>query len=382
MEHETAGPDFGLSIRSPGECAEGVVSRDVAVIGAGIAGLTCALELGRMGLSVLMVERENTIGGHTAQYCCKATDRCKACGACRLEALLDEFGSTNDDAGLLLGAALESAERQGNEWRLTFLRRTPDSDAAEPLLMRADALVSAVVLACGFKPFDATEKPRLGYGTIPGVVTGLDLDRILREGPSPRRSLPQPLNKVAFIQCVGSRDPKIGRNYCSRVCCGYAFRLARLLKSRSPSLEVTVFYMDAQSYDRFFDGELRAAASELRLIRAIPGEARLTEDGRTELEYSGSDDRRVKESFDLVVLSVGISPDPTHAGLAAQFGVSLNEDGFIGGNGETVDTESIGVFTAGAAQGPKSIAETVAHAASAATHVEAHLRTLGRGVSS
>jgi heterodisulfide reductase subunit A2 len=353
------------------------LSKDVAIIGGGIAGLTCALELGRLGLSVIIAERSHALGGHTAMYCCKATDGCKACGACRLEALLDEV-SSQQDADVLLGAALDSAERVGCAFHLTILQNPQSLSGSETPVTTHEAQVSAVVLACGFKPFDPTEKPRFGYGTVPGVITGLDLDLVLRDGPSEDRALPQPLNKIAFIQCVGSRDPKIGRNYCSRVCCGYAFRLARLLKSRAPWMEATIFYMDAQSYDRFFDRELRSAQSELRLIRAIPGDVRLGGDGRPELVYQGPDDRRVEEAFDLVVLSVGIGPDPSHAALAALLGVGRNEDGFIGGSRESVETESAGVFTAGAVQGPKSIAETIAHATAAAARVEAHLRNLGR----
>jgi heterodisulfide reductase subunit A len=348
-----------------------LTQRDVAVIGAGVAGLACALELIHAGHSVVVVERDSAPGGHTAKYCCKATDGCRVCGACRFEALLEEF-CAQERSELLLRTTLDIVERIGEDFRITLTR---DTDSGRSVLK---AQVSAVVLACGFKPFDPAEKPRFGYGTVPGVITGLELDSMLRDGPKNGKSLPQRLNKIAFIQCVGSRDPKIGRNYCSRVCCGYAFHLARLLKSRFPSTDASIFYMDAQTFARSFDRELAEAQSELRLIRAIPGGVHATEDGRAELVYQSADDRRVTESFDLVVLSVGISPDPSHAALGALFEVGLNEDGFLGGNADSVETRTPGVFTAGTVQGPKSIADSISHAYSAAARVTTYLRTLGR----
>jgi heterodisulfide reductase subunit A len=231
----------------------------------------------------------------------------------------------------------------------------------------------SIILACGFRAFEPLEKPRLGYGRIPGVITGLELDSLLRADNFTLGERENGSRSVAFIQCVGSRDPRIGRNYCSRVCCGYALRLARLLRHRFPGIEPTMFYMDIQTFDRDFERRLEEARREVRLIRAIPPEVRAGTDGRPELIFQGPEDKRILESFDLVVLSVGISPDPSHSSLGELLRVSLNRDGFLERDEETVSTETPGVFVAGTVQGPKSIEETVSHATRTAGAVAAYL---------
>ena len=174
---------------------------------------------------------------------------------------------------------------------------------------------SAVVLATGFKPFDPSGKPQFGYGRVPGVLTAMDLEALLRHDNWSPNNGNDSAPSVAFIQCVGSRDVRLGRNYCSRVCCGYAMRLARLLMHRFPEVKPSMFYMDIQSYDRDFEQRLAEAAQEVRLIRAMPAEVRASADGSAQVVYHGPDDSTVKESFDMVVLSVGISPQVELAGL-------------------------------------------------------------------
>ncbi|MBM3302319.1 MAG: CoB--CoM heterodisulfide reductase iron-sulfur subunit A family protein, partial [Deltaproteobacteria bacterium] len=243
--------------------------------------------------------------------------------------------------------------------------------------IRLDA--SALVLACGFKPFDPADKPRFGYGRVPGVISGLDLDAMLRSDSFYQGEGEKRIRSVAFIQCVGSRDPKLGLNYCSRVCCGYALRLARLLKHRFEGIEPVMFYMDIQSFDRDFERRLDAARREVRLVRAIPSEVRAGADGRPELIYYGPNETRVSESYDLVVLSIGISPDPANESLGVLLGAGSNQDGFVGSEGEEVSSGAPGVFVAGAVQGPKSITETVTHAIRAAGQVAAYLKQSRQG---
>jgi heterodisulfide reductase subunit A len=233
---------------------------------------------------------------------------------------------------------------------------------------------ASVVVAGGFSPFDPSEKPRFGYGRVPGVVTSLELDQLLRTDNFTTIRGEKPMRDVAFIQCVGSRDAKIGRNYCSRVCCGYALRLARLLRHRFPGIEPAMFYMDIQPFDRDFERRLEEARREVRLIRSIPAEVRAGEDDRPQLIYQGMDEERIVESFDLVVLSVGISPHSRVRALDELLGVGVNRDGFLGGDEEEVITGSSGVFVAGAVQGPKSIEQAVFHAIRTAGKVAAYVK--------
>jgi heterodisulfide reductase subunit A2 len=401
---------------------------DVVIIGGGVAGIHCAAELSKLGVRSAIVEKEPYPGGHVASYCCKATDQCQRCGACILEDQLSSFGGSESINWLLRSTVTNVARSDGfflvtldsrpiriypdrcndcgkcleacpapdalfrspvknwlvlNEDRCLFFKdgscracQEICSEGAVNLGSKAEehqVQARAVILACGFKAFDPREKPRFGYGRIPGVITALELDSILRKDNFNSGEGNRKLDSVAFIQCVGSRDPRIGRNYCSQVCCGYALRLAEMLRHRFQVIHPTVFYMDIQSFDRDFEPRLRAIRENVRLVRAIPAEIRRGADNRPELVYRGPNEERIAESFDLVVLSVGISPDPQLLPLANLLGVETNQDAFLGRDGDEVLTDAAGVFVAGAVNGPKSIEETVFHSIRAAGMVASYL---------
>jgi len=407
---------------------------DAVIIGGGIAGTRCAIELSRLGFRSVVVEKNPYPGGHVALYCCKATDQCQRCGACLLEDQLESSDASNR-IGWSLRSTVTEVERSNGSFSVTLnrqpLRIYPDKcnqcgkclevcpvpDALSNTFVKngmsldednclffkdgscracekacsAGAVnldgeaeevkieAGTVILACGFKAFDPHEKPRFGYGRIHGVITALELDSILRRDNFDAGEGETKLKSVAFIQCVGSRDAKIGRNYCSQVCCGYALRLAELLRHRFHGIQPTIFYMDIQSFDRDFEARFQAFRRNLRLVRAIPGEIRHGADGRPELVYLGSNEERIAESFDLVVLSVGISPDPELLPLAELLGVQINQDGFFGRDGNEVLTDATGVFVAGAVHGPKSIEDTVSHSIRTAGTVASYLKGSCRG---
>ena len=409
------------------------MEKHVLIVGGGIAGLWSALELSRMGIDSVVVEKSPFPGGHVARFSCKATDRCRRCGACQLEDVWSRVASSPRITRLLnttveridsnrsgFSAVLRSrparilAEKctdcrvcEGacpepgalsrspldnrlflDESRCRFFRDGSCEacvrvcpEAAVRLDTPAEDLhaeAAAVILATGFKPFDAFEKPRFGYGRVPGVMTSLELDASLRQGEFSPTGADGPMRAVAFIQCVGSRDAKLGKNYCSRVCCGNALRTARLLRNRFPSVAPAMFYMDIQTFDRDFERRLSEAEKEVRLIRSIPAEVRTGPDGRPLLIYHGLGDERVAESFDLVVLSVGISaasPGP----VAESLKLASNQDGFLGEDGEGARTNADGVFVAGTVQGPRSIEETISHAIRAAGEAASYLGMISRG---
>ncbi|MFH1059157.1 MAG: FAD-dependent oxidoreductase [Pseudomonadota bacterium] len=394
------------------------MQRHVLVIGGGVAGLSAALDLARAGVAVTLAEKDDFLGGHAASLACKATDACLKCNAClaapRLEAALLAPG-----LAVLRRAELTSLERAGRGFRVGLSQRpafidparcdgcgvcvdicpaseegalrTPRSPGDRPLMaidpgrclhfgdgrssLCAEACpqaaidfgaqatphelsVDAVVLACGFAPCPAGEQERLGYGRVPGVVTALELEAMVKaRGAAVRPGDHEPAKRIAFIQCVGSRQ-RLGRNYCSRVCCGYALRLGRSLAARQDA-DVTVFYMDLQSYGHDPDQFLAAAERELELVRALPYDVYAGPRGGVRLEYQAqSGQAPLARDFDLLVLSVGMAAGPQNAELAASLGLKLTPFGFIEGGQ--------GVFPAGAALGPMDVAEAVASAGRAA----------------
>jgi heterodisulfide reductase subunit A len=236
----------------------------------------------------------------------------------------------------------------------------------------------AVILASGFTPFDARIKKNYQYGALPNVINGLDLERIKRsncvlERPSDGKAA----KKIAFIQCVGSRDENLGNLWCSQVCCPYALRTAMSLKNKDPELDITIFYMDIQNTGNTFPTFYQKCKDDLKFVRTIPVDIYEAENDRIRTRFmSETDGSPVDEEFDLLVLSVGIMPGSDNSALADVLAIELGSDGFAAGanNLETVATEQTGVFLAGTVQGPKTIANTMAHAGQSAGKVIEYLR--------
>ena len=262
---------------------------------------------------------------------------------------------------------------------------------------------SSIVVATGFDAYDAREKGHLGYGRFPEVITGLDLEqRLLTEGAGGVcESLLQGQGqgqvqgqgqgyvqgqgqekapRVAFIQCVGSRDPHINQDYCSRVCCKYAVRMAAKLKSRNSEVDVTIFYIDLQKTEREFLSLVEQVKGKIRLIKGLPVEIEKAEGGAgVSMRYENIDKGCMeKADFDLLVLSVGISPCAENQSLAEILGVRTGKDGFFAPTDLMDSTVSgrQGIFLAGTCQGPKSLVESISHGQEAALRALAFMKGL------
>jgi heterodisulfide reductase subunit A-like polyferredoxin len=235
--------------------------------------------------------------------------------------------------------------------------------------------VGAVILAPGFKTFDPKLKPEYGYGRYPNVITSLQFERLLSAtgpcaGHVKRPSDGADPQKIAWIQCVGSRDASIGREYCSYVCCMYAAKQSIIAKEHDHRVSPTIFFIDFRAQGKGFDRYYERARDVhgVRLIRAMI--SRVTEDPRThnlELTYVGEDGRLQTEDFDLVVLSVGLTPHPATRKMAALLGIATDKWGFVASPPfKVVETSREGIFTCGVYQSPKDIPETVGQASAAA----------------
>ncbi|MEW6187847.1 MAG: CoB--CoM heterodisulfide reductase iron-sulfur subunit A family protein [Thermodesulfobacteriota bacterium] len=233
----------------------------------------------------------------------------------------------------------------------------------------------AVILAGGVEPFDPRLKEELGYGRLPNVITSLEYERILSvAGPSggkiQRPSDGIPPRKVAWLQCVGSRDCRMGRDYCSAVCCMSAVKQAMITREQDGGIETTVFYNDFRAYGKGFDRFFERAEKEhqVRFVRSLL--SRVVPDpqeGTLQLTYTRSDHLLQEASFDLVVLSVGLSPNHQARGLAEKIGVGLDDYGFcLSDPLEPARTGREGIYVCGSLQGPKDIPDSVQQGSSAA----------------
>lgn len=418
--------DYLLRARNPKTMAN---KRQVLVIGAGIAGLTAAQELAQMGVHVLLIERRPFIGGHAANFTCKATDKCAKCNYCLVQARLKE---TSRDSGfeVKLRTEVEAIERNGKMFQVSFrsgprfidsekctdcglcYEKCPEGaiitapsphlhpfygidpfkctnlrekekrscqsvcpegaitfDEKEEICSRQ---VDGVLLATGYEPFDPREINRFNFQQFENMVTEMDLERVLRlQGDVYRPSDNAPPKSIAFIQCVGSRDPHLNHDYCSRVCCGYALRMALRIIHYHPQIQITLFYMDIQNFGKDFERYYEEARNSIRLIRGLPGDFYPADNDTISLSFYDEEPRRtITDDFDMVILSVGITPSASHRFFKDMLGLSLNKDGFLTAPKQA---QNKGIFVAGSAEGPMNISESITHGKRAALEMARYL---------
>ena len=230
--------------------------------------------------------------------------------------------------------------------------------------------VDTIIVATGYEIFDARKKEMYGYGRFENVLTALQMERIIVNivKGNPPRDIGK---RIAFIQCVGSRDEQIDRLNCSRVCCMYAIKLSQLLKRMNPERDVYVFYIDIRAYGKGFEEYyLRAQETGVRFIRGRVAEIYEKPDKKLVLRVEDTLTGDPYEmEFDTVELSVGMVPGEGTNKVAELLKIPKSPDGFLQEahpKFRPVDTLTDGIFICGCAQGPKDIPDTVAQASAAA----------------
>jgi len=410
--------------------------KHVLVIGGGIAGLSVALDLARLNIAVELVEKTSFFGGHAIQMSCKATESCVRCGVCMVEETLRNvlqnpkikvlpdtrveeimrsdrytvklnqkpiyidpkkctgcgmcFDRCPGDGAIVQGQTIPPvAGYKGPHYVIRKDRCLYFKDRACALCrevcpekaieldregLKFSREIDAIIVATGFQPFNPEDKP-YGYKKFENVITSLDLERMLRyEGNVKRPSDDKAPKSIAFIQCVGSRDAKLNHLWCSKVCCASALRMARLMRAKQPETLITFFYIDVQTFGKDFHEFYENVQKEVRMIRAIPGDIFRTVDDRLKVTFFDSQRHEsLEEVFDLVVLSTGILPGNDTRGLAKMLHVELADSGFIGAFDQTATASMKGIFAAGTAVGPMSIAETIASAGNTAWQAARYL---------
>ena len=358
--------------------------KSALVVGAGVTGCSAALGLARGGTSVTVLERASRVGGKVLSYCCKATDSCSRCGVCIAHEMLTE-AIRHPKIRFLANASVESVDGGAAKVAVRAAVRGPRIDlracidcgrcaaacpdkavaryargglvqyAVDASACRAAAgrectacstacpveaieaargakgmriAADAVLVATGHDNFDPVVKPRLGYRRLPNVMTGFEAEQRLVD------RLDLGAGSVAFIQCVGSRDPSLGRDFCSAVCCSYALRMARVLKSRNPAAEVTVYYIDIQHFDKTqtaFRADVER--SGVKLVRGIPSSVSPS-GGRLALAIDDPATGSTMALHDVVVLSCGMRSADGADEVAARFGLGRDAFGFFTADGD------------------------------------------------
>ncbi len=238
--------------------------------------------------------------------------------------------------------------------------------------------VGAIVVAVGFQPSNPKQVEQYGYGRYLDVVTGAEFERLLNPvGPTKGRILrpsdSKPPKSICFIQCVGSRSTKIGKPYCSRVCCMYAIKQALEIKNLHPEMNITIFYTDIRASGKGHEEAfMKAREVGVNFVRGRIGRV-VRSKNKLRVYYEDTLTCETKtEDYDMVVLSVGMDPNPDNPELARILRIPLDENGFFLEEHPKLrpaDTFTRGIFIVGTAQGPKDITESVSHAGLAALRV-------------
>jgi len=226
--------------------------------------------------------------------------------------------------------------------------------------------VGAIIVAVGFDLFDPSQIPPYGYRRHKDVITALELERLLCASGPTGGHLVRPSDgkipkTIAFIQCVGSRDRRLGNAYCSSICCKYAVKDAVLIKEHVPDARVCIFYIDLRAFGRGFQEFVNRAKTEygITFIRSSPGE--ITYDPVSKdlsIWYEDTVTKRIENlKFDLVVLCPALIPRKDAKDLAKVLGIEVDQYGFFRPSGSIsnpVDTTVSGIFACGYCLGPKT----------------------------
>lgn len=228
--------------------------------------------------------------------------------------------------------------------------------------------VGSIILSPGLEPYDARVRGELGLGRWKNVVSSIQFERILSasgpyKGVIQRPSDEKHPHKVAWIQCVGSRDFHNANPWCSSVCCMYATKQAIIAKEHDARIEPSIFFMEMRAYGKDFDKYVERAKNEynVRYQRAMVSAIREEpETGNLILRYALEDGKLMDETFDMVVLSIGLEPHKDADQVAKTFGIDMNQYRFpLTSPLRPIETSREGVFVTGIYQGPKDIPETV-----------------------
>jgi len=236
--------------------------------------------------------------------------------------------------------------------------------------------VGAVILSPGFDKYSPSNTDSLGYGIYQNVITSLEFERMLSasgpyKGHVEKISDATKPKKIAWLQCVGSRDESCNHAYCSSVCCMYAIKEAVIAKEHQPGLETHIYYMDIRSFGKDFDKYYERAKNEYGVVFRRSRIPQIEQDRVSKnltIKYVDEHGKVRTDTYDMVVLSVGLQPCKTLGDMSQTLQINLNEYGFVQTDPfSPVITSRPGIYASGTVTEPKDIPESVTQASAAAS---------------
>ncbi|WP_066634565.1 FAD-dependent oxidoreductase [Desulfolucanica intricata] len=275
-------------------------SKDILVIGGGLTGMTSAIEAAKAGYRVVLVEKESELGGWMAGLYKQAPlkqpfnnieENC-------IEALAAEVQSNSN---IKVYTSAKVAKTAGGPGMFDITIEQNGNEVAER--------VGSIILATGAVPYDASNLGHLGFGKCQNVITQAQFEELAKKGAIARPSDGKEVERVAFIQCAGSRDPE-HLPYCSAACCIESLKQTAYLKELNPEAQALVFYKDIRSSGQYEHLYKKVQEDGVIFIKSeVTG---ITEDDSNNLVIEADDvilgEKIIAEEIDLVVLANGMVP--------------------------------------------------------------------------
>ena len=344
------------------------LTKRALVVGGGIAGITAALELADAGYETVLVEREAELGGNVRR--------------------LSRTFPYHEDAREILGPRVEAVTGHPNVRLYTRSRVVSTEgyvgnfqveirpEGGEPVR----ETVGAIVVATGYRLYPVERMAEYGAGRYPDVIDALAFEGLLREsietdGPVRRPSDGRPVRDVVFIQCSGSRDPENHKPYCSRICCLYTNKQARLFRERNPDGRAVVSFMDIRTDCKNTEEYCQQNIEEAGIVYVRGRVSRLWEEAGRVVVWTADTltGEPLELTADLVVLAQAVEPAEGYEEVSALMRAGVDQNGFFQESHiklRPVESSTRGVYLAGAGQYPKDITDSVAQAMATASKIQ------------
>jgi heterodisulfide reductase subunit A len=330
----------------------------VLVIGGGIAGIRATQVLASPDRRVYLVEKSSSLGGKVKGF--------------------DKLFTKMESGSALIENELRKVEEDKNvevftdsevEQILGFFGNFQIKVVKKATSEERDFNVGAVVLATGFDLMDIKGLLQYGYGKLDDVYTSLEFEEMnVLGGPTGGKILlknGKPPRSVAIIHCVGREE----KGYCSKVCCMYSLKFARMLKDKLPEVKVSQLYSDlcvpGKAYQKFYE-ETKGLGVDF--IRA--DKTNITQNGKgITVKYESKSGPKGDLAADMVILVPAMEPASDTNRFAEMLGISVDNEGFLAQEHQKlapVASSVEGVFVVGCAQGPKNILESIVQSEAAA----------------